>query len=182
MLGAGCLKESLIDPARMPRVETSVMALVWGEPVRVLLARKSCMLDSYWACDAVLPGGHVKGGESIVDAALREAWEEAWVHPSTVRVLGGLPVETTRIGGIRIAPIVAVVNGPVCARPVGGEIDRVFWEPVSIVYSSERGPTRHPRRNIIVDGVRLRSGAVLWGATLRILESLAERLKGCGLV
>ena len=159
------------------RRRAAVLVLVWGEPPRVLLVRKSCSMEGPWRCHAAFPGGHVRPGESPVRAALREAWEEAWVYPRAVRVVGVLPEETTRIGGIRVVPVLAVPSGPLCTLPRSGEVDQVFWLGLDIL---EAPLGRIKINGRIVEGYRLRGGAVLWGLTLRVLRRLRSRLSRLG--
>lgn len=150
--------------------EAAVLALIWGTPERILVVRKSCSLDSYWSCDIALPGGHLKEGEDPVQAALREAWEEAWIHSSMIEVRGVLSPEKTLSGNRLIHPVIAEPKGPICPKPASREVDAVFWIPLSII---EDMPVeiKHPRRGIIVKGYRL-AGGVLWGATLRIIKRI----------
>jgi 8-oxo-dGTP pyrophosphatase MutT (NUDIX family) len=126
-------------------------------------------------CDAALPGGHVREDESPVDAALREAWEEAWVHPRGVRVLGSLPPTRTRLGNIVIQPVLAEPRGPLCPMPHSSEVDQVFWLPLSLL-RRRREEIVHPARGIRVVGYRLPGGAILWGATLRILDIVVREV------
>jgi len=155
--------------------EAGVLALLWGDPVRVLVVRKSCSGGGYWACDIALPGGGVKPGEDPVSAALREAWEEAWVHPATVKVLGVLEPEYTRLGTHMVYPVLARPRGPLCPRPVSGEVDAVFWLPLGLLDKPPSG-IDHPARGFRVEGYRV-GGGVLWGATLRILSRIYRRLQ-----
>jgi 8-oxo-dGTP pyrophosphatase MutT (NUDIX family) len=93
-----------LDSVRSRGIEVygAVLILLGGRPPQVLLERKSCAVEGPWSCDVSLPGGRIEPGESPVEAALREAWEEAWVHPRGVRVLGLLPPTRTRLGNIVI--------------------------------------------------------------------------------
>ena len=155
----------------MPGVkEAAVLILLWGTPPRVLLVRKNCNLDGYWACDIALPGGHIREGESIEDTALREAWEEAWIFPRYVEIRAKLKPEKTLSGDRLIHPVVGLPKGPLCPRPASEEVDAVFLHPLSIL---EKRPERvlHPKRGIMVEGYEV-AGGVLWGATLRILRRL----------
>ncbi len=166
------------DEIKNLEIDASTLVLLWGRPIRVLLVRKSCKRRSYWSCDAALPGGHLERNESPIDAALRESWEEAWIHPSMVNILGVMEVETTRIGKIRVLPVIGIVKGPLCYRPNSDEVDQVFWIPLEILEK----PTNvlfHPRRKIAVEGYVLNNGAILWGATLRILRRLYTLLQNC---
>lgn len=157
-------------------VDAAVLALVSG--CRVLVVRKSCSLDSPWACDTALPGGRLEPGEDPVDAALREAWEEAGVHPSAVRVVGVLGVYSTLTGRVRVAPVVAAPSGPLDPRPASSEVDAVAWVHLGLL-ADPPGPVEHPRRGV-VEGYLLPGGLVLWGLTMRILRSLVALLGVAG--
>jgi len=150
-------------------MDGSVLALIWNR--RVLLVRKKCPSNSPWACDVALPGGRIKPGESIVDAALREAWEEAWIHPRMVYVKGVMGPFYTLRRDAEVMVVLSYPRGPLDPMPRDEEVDAVFWIPISIAAGLEA--VIHPVRGI-VHGVALGRGLVLWGVTLRILKSLSR--------
>lgn len=150
-------------------VDASVLLLEWGG--RVLVVRKRCPSPSPWACDTALPGGRLRRGEDPVHAALREAWEEAWVHPSTVEVKGIHGVFETATGWVRVAVVRGEVAGPLDPRPRDPEVDAVVWIPLSMV--GDAGPVRHPVRGQVY-GILLPGGLILWGVTYRILRSIVH--------
>lgn len=157
-------------PSQKP--SAAVLILLWGSPPHVLLERKSCSLKSRFACDVALPGGLIREGETPEQAALREAWEEAWVHPSLVRLRGKLGIfNTLSEPKIYTEAIVAEPRGPIDPRPRDPEVDAVFW--VNINNLKEPGPVKHRRRGAVY-GILLGNDLVLWGLTLRILEKLRE--------
>ncbi len=159
-------------------VDSAVLALVWGEPVRVLVVRKSCSESSFWACDVALPGGSLEPGEDPVATALREAWEEAGVHPSSVSVLGDLGVEAAARGLRRVMIVVGRPRGPLDPRPLSSEVDFVGW--LDLRYAlGDVITVSHPRRGF-VEGVLIPGGMVLWGFTLRVLRKLAGELPSIG--
>jgi 8-oxo-dGTP pyrophosphatase MutT (NUDIX family) len=158
--------------------DSAVLVLLWGAPLRVLIVRKSCAVESPWACDAALPGGRIEEGEGPIEAALREAWEEAWIPPRYVKVLGVLEPEPTRSGSRLIAPVVGGLSGPAEHRPMPPEIDFAGWIPLRML-SEPPSPVHHPKRGVVV-GYMLPGGTVLWGATLRILSRLYSLLRHCG--
>ncbi len=147
----------------------SVLALIAGKPPRVLVVRKNCRLDSPWRCDVALPGGRVKNGEGILGAALREAWEEAYVHPgmvSPVAVTGPFP---TLNGMALVYAVVAKPRGPLDPVPRDREVDFAGWIRLDSVVRP--GIVEHPARGPVY-GVSLPGSLVLWGVTFRILSSL----------
>lgn len=154
--------------------DAAVLVLMWGWPPRVLMERKSCALPGRFSCDVAFPGGRIIGGESPAETALREAWEEAWIPPSYVKVAGSLGLFATRSEPvIYTEAVLGHVVGPVDPMPRDPEVDAVFWvdvfhlPPPSTVVHRRRGP---------VYGIEISDGLVLWGMTLRIVEALRSRL------
>ncbi len=69
-----------------------------------VLCRRSAGLRSH-ASQWALPGGRLDAGETVVDAALRETWEEVGVRFGGDRVLGVLDDYVTRSGYV-MTPVV----------------------------------------------------------------------------
>ncbi|MEB3862352.1 MAG: NUDIX domain-containing protein [Desulfurococcales archaeon] len=150
----------------MNKVQASVLLLEWG--IHVLVVRKKCPSPSPWACDVALPGGRIRSGETPIEAALREAWEEAWVPPQSVEVTRTIgPFQTLR-GRVRIAVVVARPQGPLDTMPRDPEVDAAIWIPLELI--GEAREVEHPVRGK-VEGIPLPGGLVLWGVTYRILRA-----------
>ncbi|MEN2999761.1 MAG: NUDIX domain-containing protein [Acidilobaceae archaeon] len=156
--------------------DSAVLALVWGKEPKILVVRKSCEVESYWACDVAFPGGSIEGGETPHQAALREAWEEVNVPPFAVRVLGDLGVEVAGRGRRKVMIVVGTPKGPIEPRPKSREVDFAGWIPLSVA-KEEPAEVVHPRRGKVI-GVLLEGDLVLWGFTLRVMKKLLESLKG----
>ncbi len=110
------------------RPAAAVLVLVSAKPYHVLVERKSCTRGYRFACDLAFPGGLIAPGESPQETALREAWEEAWVPPRAVKVIGSLGVfHTMSRPVIYTEAVVGLAKGPICPRPRGPEVDAVFW-------------------------------------------------------
>ncbi|BAN89929.1 NTP pyrophosphohydrolase [Aeropyrum camini SY1 = JCM 12091] len=152
-----------------------MLALLWGRPTRVLLVRKRCAPGSPWACDLALPGGGVEAGETPLETALREAWEEARIPPAAAKPLASYCCEKTLTAGRRIYIVIAELRGPAEPRPGEEEVDAAIWAPLHIAAATPT-PVRHPYRGI-VEGLRLPGGLILWGATYRILRRLLAMIQ-----
>ncbi len=77
-----------------------------------------------------LPGGARDASESSLEAALREAAEEAAVEPGSVRAEAGW---TEDHGGWAYTTVIASAIGDLLPRPVGGESVAVRWVGVDDV-------------------------------------------------
>jgi 8-oxo-dGTP pyrophosphatase MutT (NUDIX family) len=106
---------------------SAVLAAVWEEDgeARVLLTRRTAWLRSH-SGQVAFPGGRVEPGETLVDAALREAAEEVGLDPRTVEVVGALSRMHTISSGAGIYPFVGILPGRPETEPNPDEVDRVF--------------------------------------------------------
>jgi 8-oxo-dGTP pyrophosphatase MutT (NUDIX family) len=77
-----------------------------------------------------LPGGAQDANESVLEAALREAAEEAAVEPESVRAEAGW---TEDHGGWAYTTVIASATADLLPRPVGGESVAVRWVAVDEV-------------------------------------------------
>jgi 8-oxo-dGTP pyrophosphatase MutT (NUDIX family) len=124
-----------------------------------------------------LPGGRLNTGETIEQAALREAHEEVGLLPSAVTVLGQLTPLPIPVSGHLLHPVVGVA----AARPefivATGEVDRLvearlshLREP-STVRWQQRIRERPPGGVMEVPFFDV-DGAHVWGATAMVLAEL----------
>jgi 8-oxo-dGTP pyrophosphatase MutT (NUDIX family) len=118
-----------------------------------------------------LPGGATDAGETLAEAALREAAEEIGVPSSTVRVLGELTPVHVLVSGFTLHPVVGVTD----ARPqfvaAPGEVDKIL--EVSLDDLRDASRIRHGTR--IREGIAVEYpyfdllGHQVWGATAMVL-------------
>jgi len=123
-----------------------------------------------------LPGGALERGETIADAALREAREEVGVDPARVRVVGELTSLHIPVSGFVLHPVVAFTDRRPDLRPEQGEVARILevrldalLDPARIEVERRdyRGRT-YEVPALCLDGERV------WGATAMILAELLD--------
>jgi 8-oxo-dGTP pyrophosphatase MutT (NUDIX family) len=129
-----------------------------------------------------LPGGSREpSDDDAVATALREAWEEVGLPRHSVVVTDVLEPVETRTTGFVVTPVVARITPPRSWVFDGREIVDVVTPEVSLFADTSRRARRvldfaawpQPREAEIVE---LDDGQIVWGLTLRLLDTVLPRL------
>lgn len=142
----------------------------------VVLTKRASTLKHHPG-QVAFPGGKLDGAETPVQAALREAQEEIGLDPATVTVLATLPPHET-VTTYTVTPVLARIDADFTPVAEPGEVAEVFRVPLAFLmdpanYSIEGRRWRGQRREYFVVPY---GPHYIWGATARILKSLADRL------
>ena len=118
-----------------------------------------------------LPGGATDPGETLAQAALREAAEEIGVDPALVRVLGELTPVHVLVSGFTLHPVVGITDRRPDFCPAPGEVEEILEVSLDDLRDASR----------IRQGTRIREGVAVeypyfdllghqvWGATAMVL-------------
>ncbi len=181
-LGAtAMLDESTVLDVRRPN--SAVLAALFEEAgeARLVFTRRSTALRTHRG-EVSFPGGRLDPGEDAAAGALREAFEEVRLDPSTVTVVGWIHPVTTMVSASLILPVLGTVAGrpELVASP--DEVDRIFDVSLTeladpAVFHEERWtiPGREisrSRDNSFPVWFFEVSGEMIWGATARMLYEL----------
>lgn len=143
-----------------------------GEPY-VILTRRAWHLRNHQG-EVSFPGGRLDPGETIHEAALREADEEIALDSSSAEVVGELDHLVTFTSGASIAPVVAVLPGQPDLIPSPAEVDAILHvrlhEFLALdVYREELWDWEGVARPLWFFELL---GDTVWGATAAILRNL----------
>jgi 8-oxo-dGTP pyrophosphatase MutT (NUDIX family) len=160
-------------PSRQAAVLITLVERAPG--LHVLFTERAAHLKHH-AGQISFPGGRVEApGETVVDAALREAHEEIGLAPGDVAVAGCLEPHVTGTG-FAVTPVVGFVAGSFVARPDPAEVNDIFEVPLDFLLDASSARDTYRERY----GSRFRSfefhyaDRVIWGATAAILVSFRD--------
>jgi 8-oxo-dGTP pyrophosphatase MutT (NUDIX family) len=172
-------EEAAATPSRGGTDAAVLLALYgWPDDPGLIFTERRADLRRH-AGEISFPGGRQDPGDAGLEAtALREAHEEIALDPAAVSLAGALAPVSTFVTGYRVHPFVGTVAEP---RQLGLEPNPTEVETV-LTFSLERLRQAYEMRRLVRRGVPFHTptyevdGAMIWGATARILSDLLKRL------
>lgn len=149
------------------------------QELSLLFIRRASTLRAH-SGEIAFPGGSVESQDaSLVETALREAWEEVGLAPERVEVLGVMSPVFTVVSNFLIAPVVGYLSqGPDELRLQESEVAEIIVAPLAALADPAIQRVEHWTRGEQTRAVYFFDyGAYcIWGATGRILHTLLSLL------
>ena len=144
-----------------------------GAEPRLVFTRRTDTLSRH-AGEISFPGGLADPDEDLAATALREAEEELGLLPSDVELIGALPAVHTHVSGILIAPFVGLLHTDPRFTPNEAEISEVLEFTLADLVDAGTERWFEWEGSRFLTHVFDMDGAVIWGATARILRSFLD--------
>lgn len=159
------------EPERRSAVLMLVVPRAHGHDI--VLTERSNLLRSH-ASQVSFPGGKLDPGETPVDAALRETWEEVGVDPGGVEVVGAFPDLWLNPSKNAVTPVLAWWREPGPLRVVDpGEVARVESVPIDALINPAHRFTVKGPNGYVGPGFDV-AELFVWGFTAQLLTVLLD--------
>ncbi len=147
------------------------------EGLQVLLTKRASHLKHH-PSQVSFPGGKVEQEDnSLIDTALREAFEEIGLNRDAVSVAGQLPPYQT-ISGFQVTPVIAIVSRSQDYKIDKNEVAEIFQVPLQHFLTTNDHHVFEASRNGKQHNVHFLpyKHYNIWGATAVMLKDLVSQL------
>lgn len=148
-----------------------------GEGLQVLLTKRASHLKHH-PSQVSFPGGKAEESDnSLIDTALREAFEEIGLARESARVVGQLPAYET-ISGFHVTPVIALVTAEQTYQIDENEVAEIFQVPLQHFLTTNEHHVFKASRNGKQHNVHFLpyKHYNIWGATAVMLKDLVSHL------
>lgn len=170
------LRASDADKKRLKA--SSVLLLLYlekNELYACLIKRPSTM--KYHAGQVAIPGGRIEPGESPLETALRETWEEIGIGPEKIEILGSLSELFVDVSGFLIQPFVGWLKEKPQFKINKSEVEKTILFPLlRFKENLEETELETLSGKLKVPCFHF-EGEIIWGATAMILAEFYDAIE-----
>jgi len=157
--------------------KSSVLLLLFienDELIACLIKRPQHM--KYHAGQIALPGGRIEKGETAIETALRETYEEIGIQSSEIEILGSLSEFYVEVSKFQIQPFVGWLHKKPEFKINIDEVEKTILFPIK----NFKAPFNEAKLETFSGILKVPSikfdGEIIWGATAMILSEFVDIL------
>lgn len=169
-------RELTASPEDQTRIKhSSVLLLLFvedGELKACLIKRPEHM--KHHAGQIALPGGRIEKGETALETALRETWEEIGITSDQVEILGSLSVLYVQVSKFQIHPFVGWLHKKPEFIINKNEVEKTISFPLNLIKNSfDEVELNTVSGTLKVPCIQFER-EIIWGATAMILSEFYD--------
>lgn len=157
---------------------SSVLLLLFTENSdlnAILIKRPGHM--KHHAGQIALPGGRIENGETALETAFRETWEEIGVSPNQVQILGSLSELYVQVSRFHIHPFVGWLNKKPEFVINKNEVEKTIFFPLKLIKNSFDEVELTTFSGLLKVPCIQFEEEIIWGATAMILSEFYDAIR-----
>ena len=172
-------RELIARPEENNRIKhSSVLLLLFVEDSEL----KACLIKrpghmKHHAGQIALPGGRIEKGETPLETALRETWEEIGITGDQIEILGSLSELYVQVSRFQIHPFVGWLGKIPEFKINKNEVEKTISFPVKMIENSFDEVELNTISGRVKVPCMLFEGEIIWGATAMILSEFFDALQ-----
>jgi 8-oxo-dGTP pyrophosphatase MutT (NUDIX family) len=170
------LKASNEEQSRLKYSSVLLLLFVENDELNVCLIKRPEHMKHH-AGQIALPGGRIEKGETALETALRETWEEIGISSDQIEILGSLSELYVQVSRFQIHPFVGWLDKKPEFTINKNEVEKAIFFPLEIFKNAfEEIELKTISGTLKVPCVQY-EGEIIWGATAMILSEFYDTLK-----
>jgi 8-oxo-dGTP pyrophosphatase MutT (NUDIX family) len=169
------------DEELLMATKSSVLLLVTkhNQQWMALLIKRPGHMKNH-AGQIALPGGRIEAGETPIDTALRETWEEIGASDGKIEILGQLSDLYVHVSKFLIFPFVGYIEDFNDLKVNKNEVEKIIAFPLNLMESEINETSLQTISGWLnVPCIKFEE-EIIWGATAMILTEFSDAVKKSG--
>jgi 8-oxo-dGTP pyrophosphatase MutT (NUDIX family) len=169
------------DEELLMATKSSVLLLVTKQNKQwmALLIKRPWHMKNH-AGQIALPGGRIEAGESPIETALRETWEEIGASAGKIEILGQLSDLYVHVSKFLIFPFVGYIENFDDLKVNKNEVEKIIAFPLNRLETEITETTIQTISGWLNVPCIKFEAEIIWGATAMILSEFSDSVKESG--
>lgn len=164
------------DKSRVKNSSVLLLLFVENDELMACLTKRTTKMKHHPG-QIALPGGRIEAGETALETALRETWEEIGITADQIEILGTLSDFYVEVSRFQIHPFVGWLSQKPNFIINGAEVEKTILFPMkNFNRHFEEAELETLAGRAKVPCIRF-EGEIIWGATAMILSEFADVLR-----
>jgi 8-oxo-dGTP pyrophosphatase MutT (NUDIX family) len=170
------LEAGLDEQIRIKHSSVLLLLFVENEELKVCLIKRPEHMKHH-AGQIALPGGRIEKGETALETAFRETWEEIGISSDQIEILGSLSELYVQVSRFQIHPFVGWLDKKPEFTINRNEVEKAILFPLKNFKNAfEEAELKTVSGQLKVPCIKY-EGEIIWGATAMILYEFYDALK-----